>query len=100
MINSNPEREHAYFDILHRGLVLLRNSAFAGQLELCQIEADHLHNIPSLLHEENELRHQYYIRGERGLYLERLQKLGNDEYLEQTLIWYEEPWRVLEISSQ
>ena len=88
-------REHAYLHLLHRGLVMVRNFAYAGELELCQIEADHLHNIPSLLHEDNEHRHEYYIRGERGLFLQRLRQLGATEYLEEVRSWYSEPWRVL-----
>ena len=88
-------REQAYLDLLHRGLVMLRNFAHTGDVELCRIEADHLHNIPTLLHEANEHRHEYYIRGERGVFLERLRQLGATEYLEQIRIWYSEPWRVL-----
>src|SRR5262245_16329231 len=88
-------REQAYLDLLHRGLVLLRNFAHAGNAELCRVEADHLHNIPTLLHEDNEHRHEYYIQGERGLYLQRLRELGAAEYLEQVAISYSEPWRVL-----
>jgi hypothetical protein len=88
-------REQAYLDLLHRGLVLVRNFAHAGNVELCRIEADHLHNIPTLLHEDNERRHEYYIREERGLYLQRLRELGAAEYLEQAGIWYAESWRVL-----
>jgi hypothetical protein len=88
-------REQADLDLLHRGLVLLRNFAHSGDVELCRIEADHLHNIPTLLHEENERRHESYIRGERGLYLRRLPERGAAEYLEQVDIWYTGPWRVL-----
>jgi hypothetical protein len=88
-------RQQAYLDLLDRGLVLLRNFAHSGDVELCRIEADHLHNIPNLLHEDNERRHEYYIRGERGLYLHRLRARGAAEYLAQAAIWYTEPWRVL-----
>lgn len=88
-------RQQAYLDLLERGLVMIRNFAYAGNIELCRIEADHLHNIPSLLHEDNERRHVYYIRGERGLYLQRLRERGAAEYLEEVGIWYAGPWRVL-----
>jgi hypothetical protein len=88
-------REQAYLDLLHSGPVLLRNLARAGQGELCRIEADHLHNIPTLLGEDNEHRHVYSITGERGLDLQRLRELGAAEYLEHAAIWYSEPWRVL-----
>jgi hypothetical protein len=95
MGDAVPLREQAYLDILHRGLVLLRGLAGAGDTALCRIEADHLHNIPTLLHEDNERRHVYYIRHERGLYLLRLRERGAAQYLEQVAIWYSEPWRVL-----
>lgn len=88
-------REQAYLDILHRGLVLLRNYAHNRQVELCRIEADHLHNIPTLLHEGNEHRHVFYILKERGLYLGRLRKLEATEYLEQVSIWFTEAWWAL-----
>jgi hypothetical protein len=95
MADAVQPREQAYLDLLHYGLVLLRNHANAGEAALCRIEADHLHNIPTLLHEDNERRHEYYIRGERGLYLRRLRELEAADYLEQVSIWYSEPWRVL-----
>jgi len=88
-------RERAYLDILHHGLVWVRNFAHAGQTRLCQIEADHLHNIPTLLGETDERRHAFYVLQERGLYLERLRQLGATEYLKQVAIWYSEPWWVL-----
>jgi hypothetical protein len=88
-------RERAYLDLLHRGLVMARNFAHSGQIDLCRIEADHLHNIPTLLGERNEHRHVYYIVQERGLYLQRLRELDSTEYLEAVSIWYSEPWRVL-----
>ena len=95
MGNAITPRDRAYLDLLHHGLVLLRNFAHAGQVELCRIEADHLHNIPTLLDEPNEHRHEYYIRGERGLYLQRLREIGATEYVEQVAIWYSGPWAVL-----
>jgi len=55
--------------LLKWGLLMLRESAFAGRTDLCRIESDHLHNIPTLLGEVNELRHVYYIEKKRGLYL-------------------------------
>jgi hypothetical protein len=88
-------RERAYLDLLHHGLVMIRNFAHGGQLDLCRIEADHLHNIPNYLHETNEHQHVYYISGERSLYVQRLHDLGAKDYLEQVAIWYAEPWQVL-----
>lgn len=95
MVDTAMPRERAYLDVLHIGLIMVRNFAHDGQLDVCRIEADHLHNIPTLIGESNEHRHVYYILQERGLYLQRLRELGATEYLEQVLSWYSEPWSVL-----
>lgn len=88
-------RDRAYLDILHYGLVLLRNFARGGRLEFCPVEAEHLHEMPTLIGEENERRHVYYLRGTRSLYLSQLRELGDATYLEQVSIWYIRPWRML-----
>ena len=88
-------RDRAYLDILHFGLVLLRNVACDGRLEFCPVEAEHLHEMPTLIGEPNESRHVYYLRGTRGLYLRQLRELGDAVYLEQVSLWYSNPWRVL-----
>ena len=88
-------RDRAYLDLLHHGLVLLRNFAHNGRVDLCRIEAEHLHEIPTLIGEVNEHRHLYYLRGTRGLYLQQLRELGAADYLEQVGIWYARAWQVL-----
>jgi hypothetical protein len=94
--NQSSDRDKAYLTVLHCGLVMLRNLARSGQIDLCRIEAEHLHEIPTLLGELNEGRHEYYLRGTRELYLESLRELSAGDYLESANIWYFEPWRELE----
>jgi len=65
-------RPEIYAQILKWGLLQIRNDADAGKTELCSIEANHLHNMPSLIDEDNEQRHKYYFESERTLYLEHL----------------------------
>jgi hypothetical protein len=76
-------------------LVLLRNFACGGRLGFCPVEAEHLHEIPTLIDEPNEQRHLYYVQGTRGLYLQQLRELGDAMYLEQVSVWYAGPWQVL-----
>lgn len=89
----------AYLQILQHGLVMLRNALDGGESGIARIEADHLHNIPTLLNETNENRHLYYIQEERGLYLARLRVFGTTafltEYLESMATFYSEPWLAL-----
>ena len=95
MGETAQQRDRAYLDLLHHGLIQLRNFARIGRLEFALIESEHLHELPTLIGEDNEKRHLYYLRGTRELYLEQLKALGDVAYLEQVSIWYSGPWQVL-----
>lgn len=95
MEDTVPPREQAYTALLKYGLEFVKQFAEAGKIDLCRIEAVHLHNIPTLLHEDNEHRHEYYIRGERAYYLDQLKELGAIEHLGNVATYYSEPWRIL-----
>jgi hypothetical protein len=74
---------------------MLRNIAHSDRIDLCRIEAQHLHSIPTLVGEPDERRHVSYILSTRWLYLRSLREIGATEYLEEATTWYSEPWRVL-----
>ena len=93
-------RSRAYATILKWAILSIRDLARQGSAELCEIEADHIHNIPTLFGEENEARHRYYIDCEVGLYLERLQERGYADYLADRKCFYDKPWRVLGVIVQ
>ena len=59
---------------------------------MIEIEAEHLHNIPSLIDEENIQRHLYYFNKERPAYIEALKELDLPEYTEPVLRIYLMPW--------
>jgi hypothetical protein len=96
MNNEILDRDKAYLNLLHFGLVMIRNVTHSDRIDLCRIEAEHLHEIPTLVGEPNERRHVFYLQGTRGLYLQSLREIGATEYLENATIWYSGPWRVLE----
>ena len=91
MIHVAEPRSRAYLELLAWGLLAARDRAYAGRADLCAIEADHIHNMPSLIGEPNERRHLYYIVQERGLFLQRLDELGDTEYIERRVISCSEP---------
>lgn len=64
------ELDAVYMKILGGGLTAIRDAAGAGDLPRCQAEAEHIHNIPSLIGEKNKLRHLDYLGVQRTLYLE------------------------------
>jgi hypothetical protein len=91
------ERDTIYLQILRFGLGRLRDSAELGLIEYCAIESEHLHNIPSLVEETNELRHRFYFDQERTYYLERVDQ--STPGLDSTMNIYTQLWaRLKEIN--
>lgn len=88
-------RRDAYVYLLTWGLLAIRASACRGDTRLCKIEADHIHNLPSLLDEQNDQRHRYYIENEREHYLAQLQSHADASYREQMVSRYESAWKML-----
>src|SRR5687767_15939600 len=84
------ERDAIYVQILHHGLLRIRDSAALGHLQYCAIESEHLHNIPSLIGETNEHRHVDYFCRERARYLGCVDR--SLPGLDYTLRNYEELW--------
>ncbi len=87
------ERDQIYIRILEHGLLRLRDASLLRMVEYCAIEAEHLHNLPSLIGEANERRHEYYFEKERPCYLERVDRFVPG--LDFTLRRYEECWQEL-----
>ena len=89
-------RSEAYKHILAMGLLALRDRAPRfNSSRLIEIEAEHLHNIPSLIDEGNLQRHLYYFNKERPSYIESLKNLNLPEYSDPVLRTYLMPWEVL-----
>ena len=57
------------FKILDFGILRIRTSAEHGDSEFCRIEANHLHNLPSLLLNFSLERLKYYLDVEVSQYL-------------------------------
>ena len=93
------ERDQIYIRILEHGLLRLRDAGLLGMVEYCAIEAEHLHNLPSLIGETNERRHEHYFENERMYYLKRVNR--SVPLLDFTLRRYEECWQeLLELTEQ
>jgi hypothetical protein len=89
-------RSDAYKHILAMGLLALRDRAPQfNSSRLVEIEAEHLHNIPSLIDEDNIQRHLYYFNRERPAYIANLKELAIPEYADNVLRMYLAPWEAL-----
>ena len=89
--NVTNELNDAYLSILTIGLINIRNFAFNKQIKLCEVEADHLHNIPSLIGEMNINRHIYYMDKEVPSYLHYI-SLADYEYKDFPMTIYKNSW--------
>jgi hypothetical protein len=92
--DSLSARDLIYIQILNFGLIALRNAAYRGEVSYWLIESDHLHNVPSLIGEPNEKRHDYYFDTERPNYLEHVERCETDTSF--AIARYTELWKQLE----
>jgi hypothetical protein len=83
-----PEISEILLKILETGLLRIRTLAWAGQVDRCAIEADHIHNLPSLLADFSPERLTYYWGIERPSYIARI--------LDDELEDWERLWRRLQ----
>ena len=67
-----PEIAEVVLKVLETGLLRIRSLAWAGQLDLCAVEADHLHNLPDLLSDFSREKLSYYWDVERTSYTARI----------------------------
>ena len=87
--------QHAYSELLSRGLLLLRDSGNSGNIAWVKFEIEHLHNIPSLIFDPNKLRHQYYFDVERVAYLENVCKSNDTRLQRLSRMYYDELWELV-----
>lgn len=57
--------------IIQAGNLRVRAAAWSGAAERCAIEADHIHNLPGLLHDYSEERLKFYWEVERLSFIDR-----------------------------
>jgi len=62
----------AVVELLRTGLLRIRRAAAAADPALCFIEADHLHNLPTLLESYSEDLLRFYLDVERKAYVSQL----------------------------
>ena len=87
-------RDEIYLLILSRGLHRIRDAGYAGDAGHCEIEAEHLHNLPEYLAQGDTAPHAYYFVKQRPFYLNRIDMTSEANRL--LLDIYEPLWRELE----
>lgn len=65
-------RNELYLEILKLGLLGIRGAAYHGDHRHCEVEADHLHNIPNYIAAGDAANHLYYLAKEVPFYFTQL----------------------------
>ena len=85
-----------YAKLLSLGFVVMKQAVARGDREWLDAELEMLHNVPSLLSEENYTRHQYYWHQERQHYIDWVSAPGREEAKSRMLTFYEPIWQEME----
>jgi len=64
-MNNDDDIQDVLLDILKVGLLRIRALGHAGDAESCRVEADHIHNIPTLIQSFSWEALLYYYNTER-----------------------------------
>ncbi|MEX2142149.1 MAG: hypothetical protein WD894_22975 [Pirellulales bacterium] len=90
------ELDRLYARLLQVGFVVLNQALQSGNRDWVRAEIELLHNIPSLLGEDNIERHQFFWTGERQHYLDWLSQHGAAEARSRMRTFYEPLWNEME----
>jgi hypothetical protein len=85
-----------YAKLLSLGFVVLKQAAQSGNRDWLAAELEMLHNVPSLLGEDNVERHRYYWFSERQHYIDWASTPGHEAAKSRMLTYYEPVWREME----
>ena len=69
-LKTTQPMDELYRQLLHAGFLFLREACARRNLEWVNAEVEFLHNVPSLISESNWYRHEYFLVGERSMYME------------------------------
>ena len=87
-------RNELYLLILKWGLHRIRDAGHAGDHRHCDVEADHLHNVPSYVGGGDAANHLYYLTKEVPFYISKIDQDGAANV--RLLAMYSPLWRELE----
>ncbi len=88
--------EYFYVQILNVGFLILRRAVDSGIQDWVNAELELLHNVPSLLGEDNKERHRYFWYKERTRYIAWASAPGRYEAQSGMLTYYGPIWEEME----
>jgi hypothetical protein len=86
-----------YWTILERGIVGIRDASDQGDLSRCRAEAEHIHNILSLIGEPDIHRHLHYATHERETYVEWVLSTDRKELRNHARLAFGRVWQQMDV---
>jgi hypothetical protein len=86
------ELDRHYTRLLQVGLLVLHQALESGDTEWASVEVQYLHNVPSLIGEENAERHAYFWNDERTQYIAWMTAHGSEQARSRMRTYYEPIW--------
>ena len=81
-----------YVNMLEVGFLVLRQAVESGDRDWIDAELELLHNVPSLIGEDNKRRHEYFWEKERVHYMSWVSGPGRDRARSRMRTYYEPIW--------
>lgn len=88
--------DDCYVQLLKVGFLLLRKASDENDTEWVAKEVEHLHNIPSLIGDQNTSRHRFYWDKERVPYMEWVKANASQVHRELVEAMYHPIWDSME----
>jgi hypothetical protein len=87
------ELDALYLELLRYGLLLLRDAVWLGDVEWAKAETQHLHEIPTLIGDDNVHRHVDYMQRIRVDYVKFVKGSDRPELNTGVATYYYPVWR-------
>lgn len=78
---------------IDEGLRLIKQAVEASDLQRCEIEAEHIHNLPALADFERAESSEYYLESQRTQYLTQLRDRYGEDTCRQASKVFENHWK-------
>ena len=90
------ELNSLYIQMLHVGMLVLRQALSEGDKEWADAEVELLHNVPSLINEPDACHHEYFWNATRAHHVEWASKPGHERAKSRMKTYYEPLWVQME----
>lgn len=87
-MNCPEELAECILEIIRRGVLRIRAAGWRNNPDQCAVEADHIHNLPSLLSDFSLDRLRYYVDAEKPCFASQAENVDEFEQLWEKLIEY------------